>query len=151
MASCHFYDMDAHCKVIICIASMSVFALWAVVFHKNSTRIFKYVVFFKSVFVKYAKIRYLDVRIKKCFTEVKQVFLLYLWYSLVTLELISLIPLVGPPFTDPLAVELLDNRLCICVFTHTHSSILVYLFLQHVVHICSTWMTSCVQFEKTEG
>ena len=31
------------------------------------------------------------------------------------------------------------------------SSILVYLFLQHVVHICSTWMTSCVQFEKNEG
>ena len=31
------------------------------------------------------------------------------------------------------------------------SSILVYLFLQHVVHICSTWMTSCVQLEKNEG
>ena len=38
-------------------------------------------------------------------------FLLYLWDSLVTLELISLIPLVGSPFTDPLAVKLLDNRL----------------------------------------
>ena len=31
------------------------------------------------------------------------------------------------------------------------SSILVYLFLQHAVHNCSTWMTSCVQFEKNEG
>ena len=31
------------------------------------------------------------------------------------------------------------------------SSIHVYLFLQHVVHNCSTWMTSCVQFEKKEG
>ena len=50
--------------------------------------------------------------IKECFTEVKQVFLLYLWDSLVTLELISLIPLVGPPFMDPLAVKILDNRLC---------------------------------------
>ena len=49
--------------------------------------------------------------IKECFTKVKQVFLLYLWESLVTLELISLIPLVGHPFTDPLAVKLLDNRL----------------------------------------
>ena len=44
--------------------------------------------------------------------EVKQVFLLYLWDSLVTLELISLIPLVGP-LTDPLAVKLLHNRLYI--------------------------------------
>ena len=51
--------------------------------------------------------------IKECFTEVKQVFLLYLWDSLVTLELISLIPLVGPPSTDPLAVKLLDNQLYI--------------------------------------
>ena len=49
--------------------------------------------------------------IKECFTEVKQVFLLYLWDSLVTLELISLIPLVDPPFKEPLAVKLLDNRL----------------------------------------
>ena len=39
--------------------------------------------------------------------------LLYLWDSFVTLELISLIPLVGPPHTDPLAVKILDNRLCI--------------------------------------
>ena len=31
------------------------------------------------------------------------------------------------------------------------SSILVYLFLQHAVHFCSTWMTSCVQFVKNEG
>ena len=51
--------------------------------------------------------------IKECFTEVKQVFLLYLWDSLVTLELISLIPLVGPLLTDPLAVKLLHNRLYI--------------------------------------
>ena len=58
--------------------------------------------------------------IKECFTKVKQVFLLYLWDSLVSLELISLIPLVGTPETDPLAVKLLDNglylldnRLCI--------------------------------------
>ena len=49
--------------------------------------------------------------IKECFTEVKQVFLLYLWDSLVTLELISLIPLVGTPKTNPLAMKLLDNRL----------------------------------------
>ena len=41
-------------------------------------------------------------------------FLLYLWDSLVTLELISLIPLVGSPDKDPLAVKLLDNRLYIC-------------------------------------
>ena len=48
--------------------------------------------------------------IKECFTKVKQVFLLYLWDSLVTLELISLIPLVDPPLTGPLAVKLLNNR-----------------------------------------
>ena len=52
-------------------------------------------------------------KIRECFTEVKQVFLLYLCDSLVTLELISLIPLVGPPRTAPLAVKLLDNRLYI--------------------------------------
>ena len=46
-----------------------------------------------------------------CFTKVKQVFLLYLKDSLVTLELISLILLVGTPKTDPLAVKLLNNRL----------------------------------------
>ena len=46
-------------------------------------------------------------------------FLLYLWDSLVTLELISLIPLVGPSHTDPLAVKLLDNRLYIFVFQIT--------------------------------
>ena len=51
---------------------------------------------------------------KECFTEDKQVFLLNLWDSIATLELISLLPLVGPPFTDPLAVKLLDNRLYIC-------------------------------------
>ena len=28
------------------------------------------------------------------------------------------------------------------------SSILVYHFCLHVVHFCSTWMTSCVQFKK---
>ena len=33
----------------------------------------------------------------------------------------------------------------------SYSSIHVYLFCLHVVHICSTWMTSCVQFEKIEG
>ena len=49
--------------------------------------------------------------IKECFTNVKQVFLLYHWGSLVTLELISLIPLVGSPEVNPLAVKLLDNRL----------------------------------------
>ena len=31
------------------------------------------------------------------------------------------------------------------------SSIHVYHFCLHVVHICSTWMTSCMQFEKIEG
>ena len=51
-----------------------------------------------------------EVTIKECFTEVKQMYLLYLWDSLVTLELISLILLVGSPDTDPLAVKLLDNR-----------------------------------------
>ena len=51
------------------------------------------------------------MQIKECFTKVKQVFLLYLWDSLVTLELISLKPLVGTPQTDPLAVKLLNNRL----------------------------------------
>ena len=56
---------------------------------------------------------------KECFTEVKQVFLLYLWDSLVTLQLISLIPLVGPPHTDPLAVKLLDNRLHIRIQIRT--------------------------------
>ena len=39
--------------------------------------------------------------------------LLYLWDSLVTLELTSLLPLVGSPETDPLAVKLLDNQLYI--------------------------------------
>ena len=42
--------------------------------------------------------------IKECFTKVKQVFLSYLWDSLVTLELISLIPLVDTPFPDPLSL-----------------------------------------------
>ena len=51
--------------------------------------------------------------IKECFTKVKKVFLLYLWDSLVMLELISLIPLAGSPETDPLAVKLLNNRLYI--------------------------------------
>ena len=58
--------------------------------------------------------------IKECFTKVKQVFLLYLWESLVTLELISLIPLAGSPETDPPAVKLLENRLYIfrsCAFS----------------------------------
>ena len=50
-------------------------------------------------------------QIKECLTKVKQVFLLYHWNRLVTLELISLIPLVGTPETDPLAVKLLDNLL----------------------------------------
>ena len=54
------------------------------------------------------------MQIKECFTNVKQVFLLYLWGSLVTLELISLIPLVGSPEVNPLAVKLLDNRLFMC-------------------------------------
>ena len=27
----------------------------------------------------------------------------------------------------------------------------MYLFLQHAVQICPTWMTSCIQFIKTEG
>ena len=31
------------------------------------------------------------------------------------------------------------------------SSIHVYLFLQHEAQICPTWMTSCMQFEKTKG
>ena len=39
--------------------------------------------------------------IKECLTKDKQVFLLYLWDSLVTLELSSLIPLAGSPETDP--------------------------------------------------
>ena len=43
--------------------------------------------------------------IKECFAKVKQVFLLYLWDSLVTLELISLIPLAGSPETDPPCCE----------------------------------------------
>ena len=41
---------------------------------------------------------------------------IYLWDSLVTLELISLIRLVGPPHMDPLAVKLLDNLLYIIVW-----------------------------------
>ena len=36
------------------------------------------------------------------------------WGSLVTLELISLIPLVGYLEVNPLAVKLLNNRLYIC-------------------------------------
>ena len=41
--------------------------------------------------------------IKECFSEVKQVFLLYLWDSLMTLKLICLLPLVGrgPPLQTP--------------------------------------------------
>ena len=41
----------------------------------------------------------------------KTVFLLYLWGSLVTLKLFSLIPLVGSLQENPLALKLLDNRL----------------------------------------
>ena len=52
--------------------------------------------------------------IKECFTNIQQVFLLYHWGSLVTLELISLIPLVGSLEENPLAVKLLDNRLFMC-------------------------------------
>ena len=44
--------------------------------------------------------------------------LLYLWDSLVTLVLISLIPLVGPSFTDPLAVKLPDNQLYMSPDSH---------------------------------
>ena len=43
-------------------------------------------------------------------------FLLYLWDSLVTLELISLIPWWAPFSWIPLAVKLLDNRLFIPIF-----------------------------------
>ena len=76
--------------------------------------------------------------ITECFTEVKQVFLLYLWESLVTLELISLIPLVGPPDTNPLAVKLLDNRLfmnvsCVIIlrpFTTKFSFMLALVFIE---------------------
>ena len=39
--------------------------------------------------------------------------------QILTLELISLIPLVGSPDTDPLAVKLLDNRLFIPA-SHLH-------------------------------
>ena len=51
--------------------------------------------------------------ITECFTKVQQVFLLYHWGSLLTFELISLIPLVGSLEENPLAVKLLDNLLCI--------------------------------------
>ena len=37
---------------------------------------------------------------------------------LMTLELISIIPLVGPPDTDPLAVKLLDNQLYMSPISH---------------------------------
>ena len=43
--------------------------------------------------------------IKECFTNLKQVFLLYHWGTLVTLEPISLIPLVGSPEANPLVVK----------------------------------------------
>ena len=46
---------------------------------------------------------------------IKQVFLLYHWGSLATLELISLIPSVGSLEENPLAVKLLDNRLYIFI------------------------------------
>ena len=39
----------------------------------------------------------MQILIKECFTNVKQVFLLCRWGSLVTLELISLIPRSEPP------------------------------------------------------
>ena len=76
--------------------------------------------------------------ITECFTEVKQVFLLFLWENLVTLELISLIPLVGPCDTNPLAVKLLDNRLfmnvsCVIVlrpFTTKFSFMLALVFIE---------------------
>ena len=48
---------------------------------------------------------------QECLTKVKQVFSLQHWGSLVTLKLISLIPLVGSTHKNPLAVKLLDNRL----------------------------------------
>ena len=56
--------------------------------------------------------------IKECFSNVKQVILLYLWGSLVTLKLISLIPLVGSLEENPLAVKLLDNPLHLSPISH---------------------------------
>ena len=63
--------------------------------------------------------------IKECFTNVKPVFLLYFRGSLVTLELISLIPLVGSLEENPLAVKLLDNLLCIHKFIFQNDVLLV--------------------------
>ena len=57
-------------------------------------------------------------------------FLLYLWDSLVTLELISLKPLVGTPQTDPLAVKLLNNRLYISFFIVLDSNNSTSMFVQ---------------------
>ena len=34
----------------------------------------------------------------------------------------KIIPLVGPPFTDPLAVKLLDNRLYMLILTYASKS-----------------------------
>ena len=46
------------------------------------------------------------------------------------LELISLLPLVGPTFTDPLAVKLLDNRLYILEISKVAIvSYLIWVFL----------------------
>ena len=79
-------------------------------------------------------------------------FLLCLWDSLVTLELISLIPLVDPPFTDPLAVKLLNNQLYISdkpiwliivvirlFFLISKFTIQYYLLMYHSYDFKRTW------------
>ena len=63
-----------------------------------------------------------------------QILLLYLWDSLVTLELISLIPLAGSPEMDPLAVKLLDNRLSI----HLKQSNQNYNFFEKMISVAQS-------------
>ena len=56
----------------------------------------------------------------------------------------------------PFSLEVYDSNQ-VSIFLHNAFrriaviSTQVNLFLQHVAQICTTWMTSCVQFEKTEG
>ena len=67
-----------------------------------------------------------EKEIKECFTNVKEVFLLYLWVSLVTLELISLIPLVGSPRREPPSCGAPYNQLFMNVPQATIQDLQIY-------------------------
>ena len=58
-----------------------------------------------------------------------------------------------PPFpTSTPKIHFIFSLICNALLRlFTCSSILVYHFCLHVVHFYSTWMMSCMQFEKIEG